>query len=384
MISLRTTALEIEAPALLDRICAADTFCAATGRSVLQLASMKIGVIAICGLCVVQSLSRVAIGSMVDATIWASTGFVTIGAIRWAWHRLARSDVPADSPLRTPLERLSGRADIGACWRSHARDGSVKSTPAPPETLQQLRSALAFRPDSLGQWAAHWGCVTRSVPKLIITVDLPAENGRRNQQKTSTKIGEIPNRILRSSIGAVREHKSTRPKVVACLQASSGLGDCDGTAMEGSDTPPNDNVLPKSDAAIAMPGAIFGTHRGKRTLRQLQRRGQLSQFLLVPRETARALADQAWGANTGIPRDQKMRIAYLTAVDAIDDRGLDIALLTVTSMMRQALRESGLNTPGLIGGEKGNWIPEMLRGKLQAFERELCTARSSLEHKRAG
>ena len=79
-----------------------------------------------------------------------------------------------------------------------------------------------------------------------------------------------------------------------------------------------------------------------------------------------------------------MRIAYLTAVDAIDDRGLDIALLTVTSMMRQALRESGLKTPGLLGGEKGNWIPEMLRGKLQAFERELCTARSSLEHKRAG
>jgi len=133
---------------------------------------------------------------------------------------------------------------------------------------------------------------------------------------------------------------------------------------------------------LQLRGRIFGENRGMRRLSQLQRHGELSRFVLLSPSEARTLANYAWGVDPGLSRDRRIRTAYLCAVDAISQRGLDCRVSTVTRMMRQAISGAGFTTPGLNGGEAGGWIAELLHGNLDAFERELREAANRLEQLR--
>jgi len=144
--------------------------------------------------------------------------------------------------------------------------------------------------------------------------------------------------------------------------------------------PVNSSRSRETCTAFQLRGSIFGENRGKRLLSQLRRHGELSHFLLVSRERAQALAQEAWGEDPGLPRDRKMQVAYLCAVNVISERGLDTTILTVTRAMRKAIHDAGFATPGLNGGEKGSWIADLLKGELQAFEHELHAAANRLEH----
>lgn len=125
-------------------------------------------------------------------------------------------------------------------------------------------------------------------------------------------------------------------------------------------------------------GKLFGYNRGKICLYQLQERGQLNPWLLLSIEHAPLVADAAWGVNPWFTRDRKAKLAYLTCVTLIQERGLQLELLTVTRHVRSALRAAKLNM-GLSSGEDGNWIAEFVRGRCVSLNNELAAAWSQMQ-----
>jgi hypothetical protein len=271
-------------------------------------------------------------------------GIGAVGLARFLWERLAASDMVAVQPLSSALASEACRGRVELFWRHQPGASVVKMGHAGAEILVNVQGSLAFRPDLLARWAGHWGYFTRRVPTLVVHARpfVALENG----------------------------------------PAAEGLH-LDGAATVSQI--PGAGASARRSAAyepLQIHGTILGENRGKRTLVQLARHGELSEWLRVSSELAIALANEAWGENPGIPRDRKLRTAYLRAVDVLAARGLDCTVLTVTRMMRKAIHDAGFATPGLSGGEKGGWIADLLKGQLQAFEQELRAAANRLEHGR--
>lgn len=247
----------IEAPVLLSRYGDVEGFCRDTEGLVSRLASIKVAAASAGLICIVQSCAGLAIQSFEAGTLWAVAGLGAVGLARLLWERLAASDMVAVQPLSSALASEAGRGRVELFWRHQPRHSVGRMGPAGAEILLNVQGSLAFRPDLLARWAGHWGYFTRRVPTLVVHARpfVALENGPAAEGLHLDAAGTV----------------SRLP--------APGLSARTAAAFE----------------TLQLRGTIFGTNRGKRTLAQLARHGELSEWLRVSPELAIALANEAWG-----------------------------------------------------------------------------------------